>query len=697
MKRIYIYLLSAIASLAFVPAVSAQTIADVIGEDTYNSFPQVSYTINKNVALSKQVSSPTADGTYWIKLEAFATGSASIITNSTPSDVLLVLDLSNSMVDNKYPVNSSTTRLEALQTACKAFIGSLYDNAVAASAAAEAAGSNYDGNRVGIVTFHGGSYDGVGATDITGEWLDVEDNVTKSGSVYSGNLISLINNLSVNTKKKGTHTHTGLYYAIENYLDHDGKAAVAGTNNYTLEDRANDYARENANLTVVIFTDGNPAGGSAYIGGQNQSTFNNYIANTAVNYANQLKKTYEAKVFSVALLGDESSDNVLQFIEYLSSNYPDADATAQSTTAWAGAVTPGASNTDGVAYFQNADDSDLTSIFEAIASQSGGASNTSLTSATTAVDIVSASFMLPTGATGDNIKVFTAKCTYADPDTQSYTFDTEIQAPNSPDKYRIWTSSTTSTEIDVDNEISVALDAANNKISVTGFDYSNNWCGPVTSGSSTTYQGHKVIILIPIKMNPDAVGGPSVRTNVEGSGIFVNGTDSDPLVEFEFPTVSLPVNIYVEKSGLANGESAKFIIEKAILPESGNPAEVAEDDWSYVTSVFVTEGTNAKRSGNNNPIVKIKGLPPTTMVGSEQKGLVYRIREEGWSWSYTYSPDPQYTVDVDNPFLFTNTRKENIDIKVRHAESKATNIFKPKTEGSTTGDIKYDDSKNNGR
>ena len=137
MKRIYIYLLSAIASLAFVPAVSAQTIADVIGEDTYNSFPQVSYTINKNVALSKQVSSPTADGTYWIKLEAFATGSASIITNSTPSDVLLVLDLSNSMVDNKYPVNSSTTRLEALQTACKAFIGSLYDNAVAASAAAD--------------------------------------------------------------------------------------------------------------------------------------------------------------------------------------------------------------------------------------------------------------------------------------------------------------------------------------------------------------------------------------------------------------------------------------------------------------------------------------------------------------------------------------------------------------------------------
>jgi hypothetical protein len=49
MKKIYLYLLSAIASLAFVPAVNAQTIKDVVGHDL--EFKSVDYTINNHVGV----------------------------------------------------------------------------------------------------------------------------------------------------------------------------------------------------------------------------------------------------------------------------------------------------------------------------------------------------------------------------------------------------------------------------------------------------------------------------------------------------------------------------------------------------------------------------------------------------------------------------------------------------------------------
>ena len=98
---------------------------------------------------------------------------------------------------------------------------------------------------------------------------------------------------------------------------------------------------------------------------------------------------------------------------------------------------------------------------------------------------------------------------------------------------------------------------------VTGFDYSSNWCGPIYDVDGTTvlgYQGHKVIIMIPIKMNPEAAGGPGVSTNAEGSGIYINADDEEALLEFESPKVSLPVNLHIKKQGLKEGESAKFTI-----------------------------------------------------------------------------------------------------------------------------------------
>lgn len=684
MKRIYIYLLAAIASLAFAQMASAQTIEETIPGVTFPNELTTDYTISNNVGVRKQVSSPLSDGTYWIKLEAFATGHASISTISKPADIILVLDYSSSMT----ATYGSTTRIAALKSACRAFLKTIYDN----DKAARDLDNTYAGDRVAIVSF---------SSSATTRYSlrQINTNYSTLDSYFSGNNIST---------SQGTDSAEGLELAMEQWQS--GGAAT------TDPDRSR---------AVVLFTDGCPSTHGSY-------TFDCDIAGGAVNNANTLKHSYGASVYTVGLFDTTHTswtnssyvdwrNDVLDYMNFVSSNFDNVTATYTVPSSWSGnsnsvlirgtitytidngsttlatarasdnyadATEAAAGGAGGYFFMASDNPSSLNAIFESIANQTGGAANTELTAAsTTTVDVVSASFLLPTNADENSIKVFTAKCNYANPDTHVYTFDQEILAPYSDDKYRIYSSSTEYTEKDVDVDINVDLDKPNNKISVDGFDYANNWCGPVTSGSLVTYQGHKVIILIPIKANPDAVGGPNVKTNTSDSGIYVDGS---PLISFEYPTISLPVNIYIEKEGLKNGESAKFIIEKAILPASGNVSEIADNAWSYVTSVFVTKPQGSAASAPN-PVVKVKGLPP---VDADNNGLVYRIREEGWSWSYTYSADPKYTVSgqSNNPFLFTNTPKTNIDIRVRHAESKATNVFKT---GETGGH--YDDSKTNTR
>lgn len=92
------------------PALNAQTIEQYIkskyGNDATIEFPkeQERGTIintDKKVAYSKNVSSPFNDGTYFIKLETFATGSASYEYVSKPVDIVLVLDVSSSMYENR--------------------------------------------------------------------------------------------------------------------------------------------------------------------------------------------------------------------------------------------------------------------------------------------------------------------------------------------------------------------------------------------------------------------------------------------------------------------------------------------------------------------------------------------------------------------------------------------------------------------
>lgn len=806
MKKIYSIILSAVALLAFAPLAGAQSIEDVLGD---LQFPQEKDPqVVDHVGFNKTVSSPTSDGTYWIKLEAFATGEASMVLTSTPADIILVLDSSTSMDTNDYGVvnyvsrgrqpysynsytttyycklfkdgkyypvyrggnsdtgyylyftaddgtvyylndnhhqfpeqdglateshvyiydpgntffngelyerrSSTITRIAALQQAVNEFIDAIYEN----DQEVKRLDPSYPGNRIAIITYDNNAYTLTSSTQGSGNnrryvWTE---NGTANWFYISGNNVRTRLKNSVNniTRHNWTRPDLGMAEAIEDLLSGSTEATSK---------------RSNANLTVVMFTDGVPAHSQG-----SGNTFENPDANKAIHQGYLLKQDYDASLFTVGLLNlNSTSDDVkkgIHFLDLLSSNYPNANITNENSawnvsgnTVTVENISAGAASDKDPAgnYFQLVDENtNLSSIFAEISKQSGGSANESLSAATSTLDIVSSSFMLPANADKTSIKVFTAKCTSADVDNDVYTFATEVQVPNSDDTYNIYNSQGVVVQTKyVDNDIDVALGKdsnGNDKIEVTGFDYSNNWCGPVTLNGTTTYQGHKLIIMIPVKMNPDAVGGPNVETNAPGSGIYVNPDDPEPLITFDSPTVSLPVNIYLEKRGLDPGESAKFRIERAIIPdeENWNPANLT--DWSYVSTVFVTNGPSTKTSKNGYPLIQVRGLPATITVDENEDGqpdvgtdgkiiqlpVVYRITEENWAWSYDISgsedfPNPQYTVTskVDNPFSFNNGKKENIDVIIRHAESKATNVFKAVGEGEANE--RYDDSKTNDR
>ena len=109
MKKIYTLIFAAIALIAFVPSAYAQKPYEDDGS---------------GICYSKTVSEPNTDGVYTITLESFVTGSVTIKNESVPADIVLVLDLSQSMTQGY----NGGTRLGALQTALESFLEVIYHN-----------------------------------------------------------------------------------------------------------------------------------------------------------------------------------------------------------------------------------------------------------------------------------------------------------------------------------------------------------------------------------------------------------------------------------------------------------------------------------------------------------------------------------------------------------------------------------------
>ena len=423
--------------------------------------------------------------------------------------------------------------------------------------------------------------------------------------------------------------------------------------------KADGTPKRQSNKTIVFFTDGEP---------NHESGFIRSVANSAIGSAKNIKskvaytdngKKINVSVYSVGVF-DKMTDDIEEYMNFISSNYPTAEDmdTDHSDGEWGGG------------YYKDASDGNLEEIFRSIASEAGG--NQSLSgSSITAIDVVSQSFDIPDNAGTITFYEVPVKEVYKnEAGRDTIIFKSRTESPG-----WILNPAGVSVEPDEDNP---------HKITATGFEYAKKYCGILSEDGVDKPHGSKLVLEIQIKMAEDAVGGPGVETNGPGSGIFLDGSTT-PELEFESPTVNLPVNLQIQKVGLQNGESAKFKIQR--IPETSDPSTAAETDWEDVTTVFVTEDG----SSTDNPEVYIRGLAPA---------YHYRILEEEWGWSYdfvsaeadgyiindegqkefgtvTVEDRTKVTSDkfVGNPIIFTNSPKAEIESKVHHAEGKATNTF----------------------
>ena len=371
---------------------------------------------------------------------------------------------------------------------------------------------------------------------------------------------------------------------------------------------------EKRNRVVIVFTDGAP------------TSFNGFekdVAGNAITYAGTIKTT-GATVYTIGIFagadatsaGTEPSGDLGQnsrsmnsacnwFMQQVSSN----NGTHRTPSY----------------YLSAADAGSLSNIFQQISDniETGGSSST-LTEESVVRDIISPQFTLPAGSTASDITLETYACTGKDGDT--YT----------------WRQN--------DTAMGATATIDGNSVSVTGFDFSENYVGTVTNNASVTYRGHKLVIRFSVKPQPSFLGGNNVPTNA-GAGVYENKDSETPVREFPQPTVNVPIqpvtvaaqdyNVYLlggltasqlqsdstvqvgsisldlakatdsdHPYGLEPWQTAYVDITVSITGPDGSPVtDLAQlrADTSYAVSVTVSPKTEPQADSSGTPAAKQSG------------------------------------------------------------------------------------------
>ena len=391
-----------------------------------------------------------------------------------------------------YSSSAGDTRLNALKNAATTFA-----NAVATKAAGEDGDINAPADnvnhRIAVVGFASGQrYNGTNYNYNNTE-VFVGSNQYRYGTAAQGQYGNAFQNMN-------TSTGVGNVSASIEALSADGGTLT----NLGLEMGngifgANPIAEgEKRNRVVIVFSDGVPG----------WSGYDSDTANSAITQAGTAKNTYGATVYTIGIFpgadatsaGNQNGNETEKanwFMQRVSSNtqYPQSPSY----------------------YLSAADAGTLNSIFQQISNQieTGGA-ETTLGSETVVKDIISPYFTLPAGTTASGIRIDTYACTGKDGNT--YTWSGTSGGPGGA----------TAT---VDGD----------QVSVTGFDFSENWCGTETDAQgNSTVRGNKLIISFEVSPKSGFLGGNEVITNAS-AGIYENGSAQTPVMTFEQPKVNVPI------------------------------------------------------------------------------------------------------------------------------------------------------------
>lgn len=436
-----------------------------------------------------------ADGkTGTLTLEAYATGNSQVVQKNVPLDIVLVLDQSGSMA---YTFSGNTKRQAALKNAVKNFISSVADK--------------YDpetsDHRMAVVTFDSSASTLVNWTQVDGTGKDT--------------LTTAIDGLP-KSPEGGTQVGKGMQRA-QTLLDN---STYKGSN------------PAQRTQVVIMFTDGEPG----------DYDFDISVANDAIKAAKTMKDNgvvvYTIGIFTGAdpsqLYGTRRNANndgsvgdywnsetasANRYMNYVSSNFKTAaDLGLEDYYVVYHRITKNYTR-DSSNYYLAASDADgLNNVFSTISSTIGGSDST-LTATATMVDVISKYFQLPKNYL-DSLKAYTVPFTGTDASGN-----------------RQWGANQTSYTPSVEGD----------KVSVTGFNYSDNWVGFHTDkDGKQTARGSKMVLEIPIQVKDDTVG--EVPTNdLNNSGILDGNGDMfakfvSPVVKYAYFTV-VPVTSSVNENG----------------------------------------------------------------------------------------------------------------------------------------------------
>ncbi|MDY5001990.1 MAG: vWA domain-containing protein [Eubacteriales bacterium] len=377
-------------------------------------------------------------------------------------------------------------------------------------------------------------------------------------------------------------------------------------------------AGQERNRVVIVFTDGSPT---------DSDGFELKVANNAISTSGQIKNA-GATVYSVGIFtganansagakpsGDLGQNNNQMnkacnwFMQNLSSN----NGTPKNPS-----------------YYLSAGDADaLNEIFQQISSniETGGSSST-LTSDAVVKDIISPQFTLPTGTTVSDITLETYACTGKN--GSDYTWRKNADA------------------------MGATASISGDQVSVTGFNFSDNYVGTVTENGNTSYRGNKLVIRFTVSPKADFLGGNNVCTNAN-AGVYENSDAEQPVLTFPKPQVNVPIgevsvtasdkNVYL-LAGLTAAQLADVTVGGVTFDLSANNYGLEDWQTEYVNiSVDITDQ-------NGNTITDFTAL---TADNSYSVSVTVSPKTNGEGASGTRASEKNGTgsgtINVFKPFL----------------------------------------------
>lgn len=545
--------------------------------------------------------------TGYLTLEAYVTGESQTQIVAQPVDIALVLDVSGSMDDasshwlygwayeesDSFIKVSDKGNLEDLDTVYGAAEGFYLLNSTSLTNA-------YTPMRYVNGTWQ---YCGIGKN-----WKDVSKSNFGSGSIYitklnalklavkhfidtanaasdpaHPNRISIIKFAGTKNSAIGNDTYKENGYTynysqiVQGLTDVNGNASTLKTKVDSLQARGAtqaDFGMQHAQTVLastdssrkkvaIMFTDGEPTSGNS---------FETAVANGAITAAKALKDS-GTTIFTVGCFSTTPKTDPTTYMNYVSSNYPNATS-----------LTSGGASVSTKYYSTAATSVDLTSIFQTISQEIGGASVT-LTATTVLKDTISDYFNLDESVDGSRkIEVHTETCTAIDADGNPTAWSND----NNPNQYK--------------------ADVVGKTITVTGFDYSANWVGSHNGRPG----GKKIVLRIPIKPIDEKCWGLGLPTNdAENSGIYVG---ENPVAPFPVPTVDYP---YYE-------------IVHVRMGTDGKPFYTGDQTNQVIADPAAVNAANRVRITDNTATVDLtKKVPAGYLYGGS-----FSNKECTTAWSY---------------------------------------------------------------